>query len=109
MHITQDCLKQMQKELGQILSDVNKGLSILNQHLQYPRDFHNTIIPQVFLHHDVEKTSFRRKGTRKTHVKTHIPKETLVDGIHINSKITFKWYEFTHKTIKKVVGNIQRL
>ena len=103
-----EATSQMQKDLSDILSKLNKDISILNQTPQAVRDFDLIHPPQVFIHRQIEKISYTKRGARKTNVRKHIPTGVLPDGVHQARYISIKWFDFIHKCMAQLIPTIRR-
>ena len=103
-----DTTKQMQKDLSDILANLNKEISILNQVPQAVQSFDLINPSQILIHHQVEKTSYTKRGELKVNVRKHIPTKALPDGVHQARYISIKWFDFIHKCMAKLIPSIRR-
>ena len=98
--------KELQKELSAKVANINAEITQINKLPLSLRDYSFTSISQIFIHHNVEKTSYIKKNDKKKNVRAHIPKSALVDGCHVPIDIAEKWFVQIHKVAKIVVDQI---
>ena len=95
--------KKLQNDLSDRVAHINTVLSQINQLPFSLRDYQITSIPQTFIHHHVEKSSYKRKNGIKKNEKKHIPTEALIDGVHVKIEIARKWFNHMNKVMKNVL------
>ena len=103
----EDALSSMQHFLSNELAWINPDLVHQTREYQIVQGIGYIKPPQLYLHQDVEKVTYRR-NRREVRIK-RIPEGRLYDGLHPTDFITEHWHMAIHNSFKKVICEVRNI